>query len=105
VCSFTTDLGTEVGIADYKTPSLSAVLPPWCHTPSHHGLQSDMGDPEIEQAGELESVWPNALVFPGILHIIDNCLLDVDQHMPMWSNWLEGLKSIMKLLCNKALFR
>ena len=102
VCSFTTDLGTEVGIADYKTPSLSAVLPPWCHTPSHHGLQSDMGDPEIEQAGELESVWPNALVFPGILHIIDNCLLDVDQHMPMWSKWLEGLKSIMKLLCNKA---
>ena len=78
VYSFTTDMGTEIGIADYKVPHLSNVLPPWCNPGASSGsLMPDTGDPDLNfDAQELEPqpVWPNALLIPGLLHIIDNCL-------------------------------
>ena len=50
IVSFTTDLGTEMGLSDVVAPSVRAALPPWIY-PAAHGarVQADDGDDGAER--------------------------------------------------------
>ena len=104
VVAFTTDMGTEMGLADVHVPSMKAALPPWLF-PAAHGARvlpvdgdADGGDEGLDAAAGSRRAFPVALVSPGMLHIIHNLSLRMDRHMAYWSDWLSGLQSLVTLL-------
>ena len=103
VVSFTTDLGTEAGLADVVVPSLRSALPAWID-PAAHGIAVLPADPnevaadaEGEQLSSLR-VCLHAVIVPGVLHISHNLSLRMDRHMKGWTEWLSGLQAVVTLL-------
>ena len=97
VRSMCTDMGTEQGLPDVQGIELSDVL------------TSSFLEPELqaEEAPELAlseddclkgHVFPQALLCPGILHVCDNMIKEIDSSLSWWPQWLPGSKSISHLL-------
>ena len=103
VTSFTTDMGTEMGLADGVAPSYRSALPPWLH-PEAHGARvlpdDDDHDHRVDLDEEMQSkrVFPFAMVIPGVLHIAHTLSLKMDKHMQLWEWWLSGLQALVTLL-------
>lgn len=104
VTSFTTDMGTEMGLADVVAPTYRAALPPWLY-PEAHGarvlpdhVDSDDGTVDIDEEMQSKRVFPRAMVVAGVLHITHNLSLKMDRHMQLWDWWLSGLQALVTLL-------
>ena len=114
VVSFTTDLGTEAGIADFQAPSIRSTLPAWMFPDAHgHGfrapddeVEEGFTDPHRPSNADVDAdhpqgdryVFPRALVIGGVIHVCHNLSWKMDQAMSYFDRWLAGLKSIVTLL-------
>ena len=103
VVSFCTDMGTELGLADYVSPGWTALMPSWLVQAADQ-IEADV---EMPGAGEVRyeappriaaNVFPNSLTVPGALHVADNAALDTDKKLQHWKTWVDGLKTLTSLL-------
>lgn len=112
VVSFTTDMGVEVGLADFEAPSVRSVMAPWMF-PMQHGARvlptSDLGelaegehDEAHDPSQASKRTFPRALVIAGVLHIFHNLSWSMDSAMPYFTTWLNGLKAVVTLLHHRA---
>ena len=106
VVSFTTDMGTEIGMSDFEAPSVRSLMCPWMF-PAQHGMRvlpADDGceDPDVPHGCDPETekrhVFPRSLVVPGMLHIFHNLSWKMDESMKYFAEWLVGLKAVITLL-------
>ena len=103
VVSFTSDMGTELGLGAFQC-SLHEVAPKW-FAPAPQ-LNADDGEVGIlPEAGlswdELHAVsplFPGALQVPGLQHVLDNVNREVHQSLSYWSTFFSSLKNIEHLL-------
>ena len=106
--SFTTDMGTELGLAEFEAWNLVDVLPPWMfgEADSTPGLQPDFGfEGDVlgggvcgVQAARGERVFGPAVSVAGMMHIIHNLSWFADVKLNCFKDWLDGLKSVVTLL-------
>ena len=112
VVSVTTDMGTELGIADFVVPTIRSVLPRWMYPDQHQlvvmptgdGMEEgcvdmedpDSCDPAVE--GEVKHVFPRGLLVAGVLHVIHNLSWRLGRAMSYFDEWLCGMKAIVTLL-------
>ena len=76
-CSFTTDMGTELGFTTFKTCDVSSLLPPWAR---QRLMRSDIDeDNPGSGGGNMKSFMENAIKVPGVLHIIHNLSSDLQK--------------------------
>ncbi|CAE7253642.1 unnamed protein product, partial [Symbiodinium necroappetens] len=101
VVSFTTDMGTEFSIADMAGLTLKEILPSWA---SEGQLERDFDDCEAEplppqaQADSEGYFLPRAITVPGLNHVIDNMLSDMNQAFSCWDSWIGEFKPLVALL-------
>ena len=101
VVSFTTDMGTEFSIADMTGLTLKEILPSWA---SEGQLERDFDDCEAEplppqaQADSEGYFLPRAISVPGLNHVIDNMLSDMNQAFSCWDSWNGEFKPLVALL-------
>ena len=107
VVSFTSDLGTEIGLAGVQA-SLRNVSPTWflplVQLASDEGeIGSSIGslpDPGPAQA-ELDSVtglFPCCIAVPGVQHVIHNLNSEVQHSLSYWNELHSSLKTVEALL-------
>ena len=102
--SFTTDLGTESGIASFEAPSVRSVMPTWMFPqpdrlqPVDEDAGGDLDEAMADAEAERKRVFENSMVVPGILHICHNLSAKVDKAMPYFDTFLNGLKAVVTLL-------
>lgn len=91
------DMGTEMGVADIACQSRE-YLPPWMAEP---GLEADCDIVPLQQTTTTSAdsfMMPQALLSPGMAHIFNNLVLDVDTALPWYPKWLEGFRCLVHLL-------
>ena len=107
VASFTTDMGTEMGIADYRCQNIYDILPLWrrpavpleddVHVQvvdgAGVGAGAGAGEPAKPQAEGL-FLFPRSLAIVGMLHVISNALADMTTKIDGWADFLEQLKLV-----------
>eukprot|EP00971_Amphidinium_carterae_P349318 6490959-Amphidinium_carterae.3 len=99
VLSITSDMGTELGITDFRQNHLSNLQPPWklfaapIETDEHHTQQ-------VEQVSSF--VFPNAMPVAGIMHISTNALADVHAQLTHYRRFLQHASAIESLLAETA---
>ena len=93
VVSLTPDMGVEMYIADAEGGDWLQYMPHWMHGPRDD--VEELGAP-AQTSGE--HPLPRAFIAPGLLHIINNLTLDVDEGLPSWDQWLQGLNAVCGLL-------
>ena len=103
VRSVCADMGTEASLPDFEGASLESLLPPHMLEPelsSEVAGFADLGDAPGPAGGADDTgfVFPNTLLAPGILHIVDNMTKEIDASLPFWDTWLPGFKAIARLL-------
>lgn len=92
-----TDMGTESGVADFRTvEGVQSMLPSWRDT----GWMPDEGASGGEHALHF---LPNCLRAPGMCHLLDNLNRDIDEKLPAWEWFFERLHNISCLLGSKSL--
>ena len=106
VISFTTDMGTELGAASFRLPSLKSLLPQWLQQPHiHPDIEVDVPDADAEIlaefSGGMVSFLPRALIIPGALHIISNLSADISLKLLHWKEFVDQCKVLGELLCDK----
>eukprot|EP00959_Pyramimonas_sp_CCMP1952_P069737 1455598-Pyramimonas_sp.AAC.1 len=109
IISFTTDMGTELGLADFETYRLADVLQPWLLDQgrgSDDQLRPDLGFEShivnyesVAPQGVLgERTFGPALAVSGMLHILHNLSWFMDSKLRHFDMFLTGLKSVLTLL-------
>ena len=112
--SVTTDMGTELGMAEFRVESLDSVIPEWMRPPLPAVLEADLASGASDDAdlrGGLEanqdsgadghSTWmPNSLTVPGMCHILHNLACEVDLRLPHFDDFYKQLKNASGLLCD-----
>ena len=43
-------------------------------------------------------IFPEALIAPGVLHIVNNMTKEIDDKLPFWQTWIVGFRGIARLL-------
>ena len=102
VASFTTDMGTELGCADFES-NWTDLTEEWRGLRQHEdGIEDDAGA-ESSAAVDYTSnfVFPEAFVISGLLHIVHNASAETDQHMEKWDWFVAGLSALVHLLTSK----
>ena len=105
VASFTTDMGTELGVPDLAGGNVQAYLPDYMRSglvPELDGMEGLFAEMPPVIAPHL---FPRALVVPGLDHIAHNLQEDLDKHLRSWSSWLPGFKGLCLLLSKKHLLK
>lgn len=108
VVAFTTDMGTELGLAEFCAPCIRSVMPPWLF-PGQQGhvvLEIDEGVENLDAADDdmadpvqgNRTVFSRSLLNAGVLHIFHNLSWKIDDAMPSFARWLDGLKALVTLL-------
>ena len=109
VVSITTDLGTELGLADLAGPRLREILPPWL---DDQGLEVDVQDNLLHQHADgldmgqdyfQEYFLPRAIAVPGLNHIVENMCADYNSSMEGWDSWLASLKPLVSMMHHEHL--
>ena len=96
--SLTTDLGAESGIADYECGHWRDFLGTWQDEVRLEADEEPLGSPSPGRGAQPKALLSEALVCPGLLHIVDNAYLDMNEHLPGWRGWYDGLTAILKVL-------
>lgn len=107
VIAFTSDMGTELGLAEFQVPCIRAAMAPWMF-PEQHGhpvlpVDEGLADANADDDADCDPmqerpVFPRALVIPGVLHIFHNLSWKIDDSMPSFKKWLDGMKSVVTLM-------
>ena len=106
VVSFCTDMGTELGVADFVCKGVDAALPPWRAAAAPSALQADVDDVGSDAAVAVvaappaerqpDHLLPLTFVAPDILHIVSNALEDMAADMQHWSPFVQQLKQVCR---------
>ena len=101
-CSSTTDMGVEMGFADFKTDSFAGLLPTWVHAGGSLRVENDMGDGDAHPLPEPQDpsgyLLPRCIAFPGILHIVANVCKEMHLSLTHWPTFWSELKVIEQLM-------
>eukprot|EP00959_Pyramimonas_sp_CCMP1952_P123782 2587916-Pyramimonas_sp.AAC.1 len=109
VVSFTSDMGTELGLADFEC-TMKDILPPWVLGQAESGdgqLSADLGfdlATIADSAGGVDPAVASAKIFglampiAGMMHIIHNLSWFVDCRLSHFPEWLKGMTSLVTLL-------
>lgn len=92
--SLTTDLGTESGTLQFMAMDWRQLMPSWLGL----GLVADDAGAATHDPGAPTPAFPSGILVPGMLHIVNNMTLAVDQALSNWTSWLDGLRVVVKLL-------
>ena len=101
VVAFTTDLGTEMGLAEALRGS---TILGWTHPDlqTHEVERADDHHDAPSRGGSSPFVFPHALPVPGVLHILDNCThQSLDEGFQHWPVYVKQLQSICAILTQK----
>ena len=103
--SWTTDLGTEVQLPQFKSLRVEAVLPDWFHKmPESDDLDlGEAADQAPDANARPSAIMPGCLIVPGCLHIVHNLTQDIHNRMQWWGGFWSFLSSIAKLLAERPL--
>ena len=103
--SWTTDLGTEVQLPQFKSLRVEAVLPDWFHKmPESDDLDlGEAADQAPDANARPSAIMPGCLIVPGCLHIVHNLTQDIHNRMQWWGEFWSFLSSIAKLLAERPL--
>lgn len=107
VSSFTSDMGTELGVPDLAGGPVEAYLPEYMRSgllPEHDGMEDLFADLPLPPA-VADHLFPRALVVPGLDHIAHNLQEDLDKNLRSWDAWLPGFKGICLLLSKQHLLK
>ena len=100
-----TDMGTELGITSFSSTQLRTALPEWhpwrCGPPPVFCSDDtpDTPEPSDTAADDEINLMPNAVAIPGICHLVDNLLHDMDVRLTGWTDVYDALKNTSALLC------
>ena len=100
VVSLTSDLGTESGMMSYAGKGWKSLMPEWTGLTANTELQPDSGANEFDE-GAADTIFEVGVTIPGMLHIINNMTLTIDEQLRHWERWLEGLRPIVSMLSTK----
>lgn len=103
IMSFTTDMGTELGLAEFEAKDLRSVLPSWLSgkaTPDGRLFRDDgfIADEELDLPRHTQRVFPSGLIVAGNLHIIHNLSWFSNSKLKSFSWFVDGLKHVVTLL-------
>ena len=102
-CSITTDMGTELGMAEFRCASVESLMPEWHPERSHPRIfVDDTGDAvepvEDPDAAASPFLFHYALGIPGMNHICSNLAKDVDEKLGGWDDFYAQLKNVAAFL-------
>ena len=98
--SITTDMGTEIGAADYQLRTIDEMLPPY--VAATQLLEDGDGDGYLSDASaSCQHVFSNALTVAGMLHIFSNASKDVYRAVSYWPDLYAALKTPEPLVASK----
>ena len=99
--SVTSDLGTESGLCDFHATDIADFVPAWLQPPN---IEADgVDEPQADAPSSAwDAAWllPNAIMIPGMLHIVSNILADAHSRLSYWDTFHGQLKALSKLLCH-----
>ena len=97
--SFTTDLGTESGLTEFRG-RVGDVLPAWRFS---GGFEADveMGAASTAGKDDEEYFLPNAFPIAGMQHVTSNLCKDMDSALDFWTAFHASLKNLEDFLCSK----
>ena len=98
--SFTTDMGTELGVSRFHYAGLDqeSMMPEWLRKPIPDVLVDNGGDISEDDDSANPSFLPHALQVPGMLHIVFNLTKELAHALPDWEWFWEKLKMVEKLV-------
>ena len=97
-----TDMGTELGLTSFAAENLHSALPewhPWRRDWAPAFRRDDDPEDELDVSESTPKMMPNAVPIPGMCHMVDNLLHDVDVRLGGWEPFYESLKNCSALLC------
>ena len=108
--SFTTDMGTEMGVSSFRfhRVDIADILPDWMHKAELQAdIDVDMPDQEQEpqdvgNVGRADFFLKNAVAVPGLLHIFFNLAKELASGLPDWDVFWERIKQVEKLLTDRS---
>ena len=122
--SMCSDMGTELGVSQFRIHDATTLLPSWLLPDV---MCADLADNWVDEASVGENLWtsdlaeapqpvrnaldlpsqasqpenmfflPSAIQVPGALHIVNNALKEVSGSMAYWETWFEQLKAFEAL--------
>ena len=101
--AYTTDMGTELGAAEFRG-SVDSMVPHW-HPERAERARLRFETDEGAQGGgddddEDECYFPFAVGIPGMNHVVHNLSADIDHRLTWWPRFWEGLRTVAALLTN-----
>ena len=108
ICSFTTDMGTEGGLADACGGPVDNYLPSWIFgggrplEPDEFCWEDSVVVNSSAGVGA-DHMFARSLMVAGLDHISDNLQSELDNHLPSFKGWLPGFKALAHLLSHKHL--
>ena len=91
--SYTTDLGTEVGLPAFQVRSLRSMLPQW-YLPEELDVEED----EPIDVNGPASFMPRCIIVGGALHVLHNLCGDLHTVLQHWETFFGQLKVVEPLL-------
>jgi hypothetical protein len=105
VYGVTTDMGTEIGLAETVHDSLQQWFEATCQPRRQYGVELDDGSAVYHDGAAAlgrHHVFSQALPWPGILHIIDNLTLQLfDKALEDWTWFEKGIGCLNDLLSKR----
>jgi hypothetical protein len=103
VVSFTTDMGTEMGLSAlpmFGSHADAQLLPQWMRvTALDFEMDIGVGD-GVDEASE-KLFLRRAIAVPGLLHIFHNMMQDVDTSLSFWRHFWPQVKNIERLFTSR----
>ena len=98
-------MGVELNIPTFHSMDALALLPSWLLPDMQPAPDLEDSDIELPQRAPMHSsqLLSQAVTIPGLLHIIDNILTDINERLEGWLQFWEHLQAVAKLVCNSAL--
>ena len=104
--TFTTDLGTEVGVSTFESVDIASLMPCWMtRTQPRILMDVDMDDhadpappPPPEPPAGPSKFLPSCLAVGGLLHLIYNLTKELSTALPWWDEFWKRLKQLELLL-------
>ena len=98
VRSMCTDMGTEQAIPEVEGASLESLLPEYMRERELFSEDVPLAEADATDAPAPGYLFPQALLAPGILHIIHNMTKEIDSSLPFFKPWLQGFKAVARML-------